>query len=274
MWLVKLAFGLALAYAALVAVSYLVQTRILFPTGASGSTPDTLPPGAELTRIAMPDGVEIAALRIAARSPAATQPLILGFGGNAWNAASVAHLLHRLFPSNDVMAVYYRGYRPSGGRPSAKALLADAVAVHDHLDAPQGIVAVGFSIGAGVAAHLAAERPVSGLLMVTPFDSLEALARHHYPWAPVGALLLNHIDTADYLRSVDAPVAIITAQNDTIVPAARSAPVRAAAKRLVHSTEIQGAGHNDLYDRPEFAEAMREALQHLEAAKNPAYGRN
>jgi uncharacterized protein len=66
-------------------------------------------------------------------------------------------------------------------------LLQDALAIHDHLvatRAPDRIVAVGLSLGAGPAAHLAHERPIAGLILVTPFDSLKALAREHYPWRP------------------------------------------------------------------------------------------
>ncbi len=35
------------------------------------------------------------------------------------------------------------------------------------------IIAIGFSIGSAVAAYLARHRPVAGLILVTPFDSLE-----------------------------------------------------------------------------------------------------
>jgi hypothetical protein len=80
------------------------------------------------------------------------------------------------------------------------------------------VIAVGFSIGCGIAAHLAAERTLAGLVLVTPFDSLAALARDHYPWAPVKLLLRHRIETAELLRRANAPTAVITAERDTIVP--------------------------------------------------------
>ncbi len=100
--------------------------------------------------------------------------------------------------------------------------------------------------------------------MVTPFDSLEALARSIYWWAPVGLLLRHRMPTIDFVRETLVPTALIVAERDTIVPAQRSTPLRAAAPNLVFERAVD-AGHNDLYDRPAFAAAMREALAKIEA---------
>ena len=125
---------------------------------------------------------------------------------------------------------------------------------------------MGFSIGAGVAAHLAAERPVAGLVLVTPFDSLTALARHHYPWLPVTGLLRHRIETAEFLRQVQAPTAVIIAEHDSIVPVSRSQPVLDEVAHLVYRATILNAEHNDLYDHREFAEAMTKAIERIEMA--------
>ena len=139
--------------------------------------------------------------------------------------------------------------------------------IYDHLvqtQAGETILPVGF-IGAAVAAYLGRHRPVAGLILVTPFDSLEAVARDLYWWAPVGLLLRNRMPTIEFVRGSLAPTALITAQRDTVVPARRSAPLRTAIRNLVLERAID-AGHNDLYDHPEFATAAREALARIEAA--------
>jgi hypothetical protein len=123
-----------------------------------------------------------------------------------------------------------------------------------------------------VAAHLARHRPVAGLVLVTPFDSLEALARDLYWWAPVGLLLRHRMPTIDFVRGSPVPTALVVAERDTIVPARRSMALRQAVRSLVFEAAID-AGHNDLYGRPAFAEAMREALARIEAASDPASGR-
>jgi pimeloyl-ACP methyl ester carboxylesterase len=142
----------------------------------------------------------------------------------------MALYLHDLFPDRKVVAFHYRGYAPSTGRPSAQALLADSVLVFDRLQqehaSGRGVVAVGFSIGSGVAAYVARHRPAAGLVLVTPFDSLEALARDLYWWAPVGPLLRHRMPTVDFVRGSPVPTAVIVPERDTIVPAQRSAPLR------------------------------------------------
>jgi pimeloyl-ACP methyl ester carboxylesterase len=126
------------------------------------------------------------------------------------------------------------------------------------------IVLVGFSIGSAVAAYLAQHRPVAGLILVTPFDSLETLARDLYWWAPVGPLLRHRMPTIEFVRASTVPTALILAARDAVVPARRSAPLRPAIKNLVFERSVD-AGHNDIYDHPAFAAAMREALAKIEA---------
>jgi pimeloyl-ACP methyl ester carboxylesterase len=179
----------------------------------------------------------------------------------------MALVLHSLFPDRGVVVFHYRGYAPSSGRPSAQALLSDSLVIFDHLrqaQASQPVIAVGFSIGSGVAAYLARHRPVAGLILVTPFDSLEALARDLYWWAPVGPLLRHRMPTIEFVRGSLTPTALIVAKHDAVVQARRSAPLRPAIKNLVFERTID-AGHNDIYDQPAFAAAMREALAKIEA---------
>src|SRR5271165_6025849 len=105
---------------------------------------------------------------------------------------------------------------------------------------------------AAVAAYLARHRPVAEMILVTPFDSLEAAARDLYWWAPVGLLLRNRMPTIEFVRGSLVPTALIIAERDAIVPARRSAPLRTAIRNLVFERAID-AGHNDIYDHPEFA---------------------
>ncbi len=265
--ILKIAAALAGIAGLLIAALAVFQTGLIFPRWAMGPGP-ALPERAERLELALPGGDRLVGVHLPP-SGGGGGPLILGFGGNAWDADALALFLQSIFPDRAVATFHFRGYRPSTGRPSARALLEDAVAIHDLLAprAPEGIVAVGISLGAGPAARLAGSRPVRGAVLVTPFDSLADLARSHYPWAPVGLLLRHPMEIAEDLSTAEVPVAIVTAERDSIVPAARSAPVRAAARNLVLDKTIPGAGHNDLFDRPAFAEAMRAALAAIEARR-------
>jgi pimeloyl-ACP methyl ester carboxylesterase len=199
---------------------YLGQTWLLFPAMLARAGRVQLPVSTQFLEVTAPDGEILAGMRLPSSGGRADGvPTLLGFGGNAWNAATTAFVLHVLFPDRSVVVFHYRGYAPSSGRPSAKALLSDSLAIFDHLRqlrASEPIIAVGFSIGSGVAGYLARQRPVAGLILVTPFDSLEGLAKDLYWWAPVGPLLRHRMPTIEFLRC-SPPAALIIAKHDVVV---------------------------------------------------------
>ena len=237
-------------YAALLILVFAFQARLLFPAGAERLALDT-PDGNRLHGVHMPPSAR----------PSGT--LILGFGGNAWNAETAAAYLHGLFPEADVVAFHYRGYRPSTGSAGARALIEDAPLVHDlavRRLRPTRTVAIGFSVGSGVAASLAPRRPLSGLVLVTPFDSMGKVAAGQFRWLPVRWLFRHEMEPASWLRGSTVPTALIAGGRDTLIPAPRTEALRRSAGNIVYDKTIPGAGHNDIYDRPEFRAAMREAL--------------
>jgi uncharacterized protein len=276
MWVLYFALGLIAVYAAIVTAMYLGQTWLLFPTALARMARVQLPSSTQHLEVRTPDGESLKGICTPSMKDAAQKAsMLLGFGGNAWNAKTTALTLHRLFPDRDVVAFHYRGYAPSNGRPSAETLMSDSLAIFDFLGQGQieePIVAVGFSIGSGVAAYLTRHRPVAGLILVTPFDSLQALALDLYWWAPVGLLFRHRMPTIEFVRDSLAPTALITAERDKVVPTRRSAPLRAAIKNLVFERAID-SGHNDIYDHPSFAATMREALTRIEATRAEALGR-
>ena len=245
--------------AAVVAMMSFLQDQMLFPTNAvpaAGSLPSTA------ARMEIDAGGErLHGVHFPPRSPG-EKSLVIGFGGNAWNGQHVAMELHRLYPDAHVIAFHYRGYRPSTGSPSAKALIADAPLVYDAAVArtqATTVIAAGFSIGSGVAAHLAAQRKLDGLILVTPFDSLKAAAADLFPWLPVGPFFQHELDSAGALKGNQVPVALIAAERDEIIRPARTAALRRQVPNLVYDHIVTGAGHNDIYGRRDFEEAMHRA---------------
>ena len=238
------------------------QTSLIFPVHAV-SPAGPLPTGAERLSLKSADGNELSGIHIPADEASKNPTLILGFGGNAWNGQDVGVYLHELFPDCDVVTFHYRGYSPSTGSPSAEALTADAPLVYDAAVArvqPRQVIAVGFSIGTGVAARLAAARELDGLILVTPFDSLRAVAQSMYPWLPIGPFFEHELDAAEALEESKVPVVIIAAERDEIVPPARTEALRKRLPNLIFDQTIGKAGHNDIYGRSDFQAAMREAL--------------
>jgi pimeloyl-ACP methyl ester carboxylesterase len=239
------------------------QTQLIFPVHAVPAA-GPLPPGSERLEIKSAAGQTLHGVHVPpAQSSDRGKILIVGFGGNAWNGEDMASYLHEVFPGADVVAFHYRGYPPSGGTPSAEALIADAPLVYDaavRKVPAEHTIAAGFSIGSGIAAQLAAERRLDGLILVTPFDSLKAVAQAMYPWLPIGLVFEHEIDAAGPLGRSGIPVAIIASDRDEIVPSERTDALRERVRHLVLDRTIANAGHNDIYARSDFREAMRAAL--------------
>jgi pimeloyl-ACP methyl ester carboxylesterase len=243
------------------------QSHLIFPVYAVPKA-GSLPRGAEQLTVGTADGKKLKGVHIPPDDPDGSQTLILGFGGNAWNGQDVAEYLHDLYPAHDVVAFHYRGYAPSEGSPSAEGLIADAPLIYDAAVQrlkPKRVIGVGFSIGTGIAAQLSAKRKLDGLILVTPFDSLKAVAQSMYPWLPIGPFFEHEIDAAAPLTKSTTPVAIVSAERDEIVPRERTEALRTVVGRLVFDRTIERAGHNDIYARSDFHEAMHEALDRLKA---------
>jgi pimeloyl-ACP methyl ester carboxylesterase len=267
MWPLYVFLTLVLLYASICAIAWAMQDRMLFPTGMIPPA-EPLPPGAERLEIVR-GGDRIHGVRIPPGRPSPSAQVVLGFGGNAWNAEEMADYLHLLYPDSEVLAFHYRGYKPSGGQASAAALVEDAPFAFD-LAAERfpgrPIVAVGFSIGSGVAASLAPKRPLSGLILVTPFDSLTEVAAGHFRWLPVRLLFRHELRSAEWLAGSKVPVALIAAERDTLVRPERTESLRRAIPKPVLSRTVPGVDHNSIYQSPEFRETMREAMARILAA--------
>lgn len=255
----------ALIYLVILVALFLAQTWLLFPVGRIG--PDArLPAAAGRLEVGAASGKRLHGIHIPPSGRRGERLLILGFGGNAANASGTAALLHELYPQADVVAFHYRGYRPSEGSPSADALKEDSVRIHDSMKErfrPARTIAVGFSVGSGVAASLAGHRPLDGLILVTPFDSLGRVAGSHYRWLPVRLLFRHDMEPAQDLAGIPTPVAIIAGGRDNLVPGPRTQALRLAVPVIAFDRTIEDAGHNDIYGHPEFEGAMRQALQRL-----------
>lgn len=255
------------AWGAVVGGLYLLQEEMIFPRAVARTPLYPLPPRSERIELVNPEGFRLVGNLVRARGP--SRGLVLGFPGNAWNADDCTTFLAARLWDFDVAVFHYRGYAPSEGEPSEKALFADAEFLFDTLTfglAPERTYAFGASLGSGVAAWLASRRPLAGLVLVTPFDSLEAIARARYPFAPVRWLLKHPFRSDRYLADRDIPVAVIAAGEDRVVPRRHTEALLRVLVRPVLVRTIPGASHSGIYDTPEIDELLRHALAALEQA--------
>jgi hypothetical protein len=229
------------------AAAWLMQDSLIFFPPPAGSTAH-LPAHAAPISVAAADGTRLHGwIAATAATPA---PTIIYFGGNA---EEVSHTLaDPRWPREwSIVAINYRGYGTSEGSPGERALAADALSIYDAVTGREDIdrdriVVFGRSLGTALAARVAAERPVAGVVLVSPYDSLAAIGNHHYPWLPVSLLLRHRFDArADAARS-QAPMLAIVADRDTIIPVERSRALYDTWAGPKSWQVVPGSDHNTL----------------------------
>ena len=244
----KIAAVAALAYVAICAVLALFQRSFIYlPQPRSNRNAATL-------RLSVPDATLEITARLRQRENA-----VLYFGGNAEDVSWSVEDLEAAYPDSDLYLMHYRGYGESSGRPSERALFADSLALFDLVrEKHASIVVVGRSLGSGVAAFLASRRPASRLVLVTPFDSVLALAARSFWFVPVGWLLRDKFESTNYAPDISAPTTIIAAEHDATIPRRHTeALLRRFQPGVAVLKIVARADHNTIADSPEYLRFLR-----------------
>ncbi|GAA3948427.1 alpha/beta hydrolase [Allohahella marinimesophila] len=184
---------------------------------------------------------------------------LIYFGGNAENVVYSLPDLAASFPRHAIHLMHYRGYGGSEGKPSEAALFADALMLFDEVHAKyEHVVVMGRSLGSGVATYLASQRPVSRLVLVTPFDSIMAIAQQQFPWLPVRWLLQDKYESSAYAPKIAVPTLLITAEHDEIIPLSNTKTLLEFFRPGVAELSIvAGTGHNTISESPEYGRLLR-----------------
>ena len=233
-----------------VAVPWSMQRRLIY-------FPDrTAPPAVastESVELSTSDGLRLTAwlVRPGAGDRRTAVLVAPGNAGNRRDRVPLAAALARV--GFTVLLLDYRGYGGNPGRPTEAGLHRDAAAAWAYLtgpaDFPPGrVILFGESLGAAVVANLAATPDLptpGGLVLRSPFESLAAVGRVHYPWLPVGRLLIDRFDVAGPISRTTAPTVVVYGTADTVVPAVQSRAVAERAAKLVRLIAVEGADHND-----------------------------
>jgi pimeloyl-ACP methyl ester carboxylesterase len=112
---------------------------------------------------------------------------------------------------------------------------------------------VGRSLGSGIAVYVASRRPVTRLVLVTPYDSLQGLAVLQFPFVPVRWLLLDKFESWRFAPHVSAPTLIIAADRDEVIPRASTELLQTRFKTGVATLRVvAGTGHNTISNSREY----------------------
>lgn len=173
------------------------------------------------------------------------------FHGNAGHAGDRVWYADALASSGlRVILAEYPGYGPRDGALGETALVADAIALINHARAefPGPLIVAGESLGAGVAAAAVASTGADALLLITPWNDLVSVARHHYPWLPVRWLLSDRYDSRQNLQQFKGRIGVLIAERDSIIPAPLGIALFDALPQPKRQWLVPNAGHNDWMD--------------------------
>ena len=89
-------------------------------------------------------------------------------------------------------------------------------------------------------------------MLVSPYDSLTAIGKEHYPWLPVSLLLRHRFDALADAKRNKMPLLAIVAGSDSIIPPERSRALFDAwagpkTWQLVPQAEHDSLGASDVF---------------------------
>jgi pimeloyl-ACP methyl ester carboxylesterase len=183
---------------------------------------------------------------------------VIYFGGNAEDVAYTLPELAALFPDRAIYLMHYRGYCGSSGRPSETALRSDARALFQMVHAHHSdVIVVGRSLGSSLAIQLAAEEPVSRIVLITPFESILRIAQRTAPFLPITLLLHDKYESWRFAPRVTCPTLLIAASHDKVVPLGDTETLLRAFRPGVATLRVMDdTDHNSVSDKAEFWEAL------------------
>lgn len=256
--LLRISLALFVAYAILIVIFKFLEDKLVYHPD---STPYFQPP-IHLPRnsvsLLTADSVRVAAWAIPPPEtvPATEAPWLLYFHGNGGNIGNPGYhdawaMLRKL--GVGILAVDYRGYGESGGKPSEAGLYLDAEAAYAHLRdslavPPSRIILYGFSLGSAVAVDLAARLPCAALMAEGSILSVPRRGQELYPFLPVSLMARNRYASIDKIARVEAPKLFIHSRDDEVNPYSHGRELFETSVGRKEFLEVAGS-HADAYAR-------------------------
>ena len=182
--------------------------------------------------------------------PREGQPIFLYFHGNGGSLRwRVERFRALIADGSGLIALSYRGYGGSSGRPTERGLVEDAAAAYAFAIArypAERIVLWGESLGSALALALAAEKSVGHLVLEAPFTSAADVGARYLWFLPVRLFLKDQFRSDLRIGKVTAPVLVVHGEDDAIVPVTLGERLYGLIRAPKRFVRIAGAGHNDL----------------------------
>ena len=260
-WLLILAVA---GYGGLLALMYVFQRALqYFPDVTRVSPAQAGLPQAQEVALQSADGETLIAWHV---PPRGDKPVVIYFQGNAEGPkARVERFTWLTADGTGLLALCYRGYGGSTGRPTEAGLLRDAVAAYAFARArypAKRIVLFGESLGTAVAVALAAGHEIGGLILDAPFPSAAEVGAAAYPFAPVRWMMKDKFHSDERIGRVSAPLLVLHGERDSIIPIKFGERLFALAREPKRFARFPQGGHVDLDDHGA-AKVVKEFLAEL-----------
>jgi fermentation-respiration switch protein FrsA (DUF1100 family) len=261
--LLSLTIMMALIYAALAALIFFVQPKLVYyPEIGRGiaETPHSSGLIYESVEVETADGERLHGWFVPAPDAKATVLFFHGNAGNISHRIGYLSMFYRL--GYNTFIFDYRGYGESSGKPTEQGTYRDAVAAWQYITEkkaipPADVVLFGESLGGAIASWLAAREIPGVLVLVSAFTSVPDMGAQLYPYLPIRRLSRFEYNTLEHLKDVTCPVFVAHSPQDEIVPFAQGRAIYEAARNPKQFLELQG-GHNDgfIYVREDWTNAL------------------
>ena len=235
-------------YGAFVALVYVAQRLLQYFPERRRTAPSAIGlANAEEVVLDTADGERVIVWHVPPRNG---QPVFVYFHGNGgslrWREERFRDLID---DGSGLVALSYRGYGGSSGRPTEKGLIEDARAAYAFAVArypAERLVLWGELLGTALAVALAADNRVGCLVLEAPFTSAVDVGAQHYWFVPVRLLMRDQFRSDLRIGKVRAPVLVVHGENDTVVPISLGERLYGLVRMPKRFVRVAGAGHNDL----------------------------
>lgn len=168
----------------------------------------------------------------------------------------------------DFFMIDYRGFGKSKGRRTESILLNDAQTVYKWLSKEypeEQIVVYGRSLGSGIGARLASWNDPRMLILDSPYFSFYHQIRRYGWWLPLRYLLRYQLRSDQFIKKVTCPIYIIHGDKDRLISYAQGKRLHEISADRSTLITIEGGGHNNLPNFPEYHEHLYDILNEHEA---------
>jgi uncharacterized protein len=192
--------------------------------------------------------------------------LVIYFHGNTRSIKGWSKYAKDFLKFNyDVLLIDYRGFGKSTGKRSEQAMLNDMQFVYNTLKQrfhEDHLIIYGRSIGSGFATKLACDNNPRYLILDAPYFSFKHVVKRFLPFLPVRFVLRYHLRTDLWIEQVRCHTYIIHGTKDWLIPFTQSEKLRDINKRKITLIAIEGGGHNNLPNFPDYHNFLRDILKY------------